>query len=102
MINSLYTVNSDVHEHNTRQKHRLHTNKGSTNQFNKCFSNTSARLWNALQKTIDVNVSTSKFKHMSKTYLLEFSIHIFIQNEIAILLCSYVEDHINICKMLIY
>ena len=77
VINSLYTVNSDVHEHNTRQKHLLHTNKGSTNQFNKCFSNTSARVWNALQKTMDVNVSASKFKHMSKAYLLEFSLDVF-------------------------
>ena len=77
VINSLYTVNSDIHEHNTRQKHLLHTNKGSTNQFNKCFSNISARVWNALQKAIDVNVSASKFKHMSKTYLLEFSLDVF-------------------------
>ena len=51
VINSLYTVNSDIHEHNTRQKHILHTNECSTNQFNKCFSNISARVWNALQKT---------------------------------------------------
>ena len=77
VINSLYTVNSDVHEHNTRQKHLLHTNKGSTNQFNKCFSNTSARVWIAIQKTMDVNVSASKFKHMSKAYLLEFSLDVF-------------------------
>ena len=77
VINSLYTVNSDIHEHNTRQKHLLHTNKGSTNQFNKYFSNISARVWNALQKAIDVNVSASKFKHMSKTYLLEFSLDVF-------------------------
>ena len=77
MINSLYTVNSDIHEHNTRQKHLLHANKGSTNQFNKSFSNISARVWNALQKAIDVNVSASKLKHMSKTYLLEFSLDVF-------------------------
>ena len=32
---------------------------------------------NALQKTLDVNVSASKFKHMSKTYLLEFSLDVF-------------------------
>ena len=64
VINSIYTVNSDIHEYNTRQKHILHTNKGSTNQFNKCFSNISARVWNALQKAIDVNVSASKFKQI--------------------------------------
>ena len=61
-MNDLYTVNRDIHEHNTRQKYILHTNKGSTNQFNRSFSNISARVWNVLQKTMDVNVSTSKFK----------------------------------------
>ena len=75
VINSIYTVNSDIHEHNTRQKHLLHTNKGSTNQFNKSFSNISARV--SLQKAIDVNISASKFKRMSKTYLLEFSLDVF-------------------------
>ena len=77
VMNDLYTVNSDIHEHNTRQKHPLHTNKGSTNQFNRSFSNISARIWNVLQKTMDVNVSPSKFKHISKTYLLEFSLDVF-------------------------
>ena len=77
VMNDLYTVNSDIHEHNTRQKHLLHTNKGSTNQFNRSFSNISARIWNVLQKTMDVNVSASKFKHISKTYLLEFSLDVF-------------------------
>ena len=66
IMNDLYTVNSDIHEHNTRQKHLLHTNKGSTNQFNRSFSNISARVWNVLQKTMDVNVSASIFKHISK------------------------------------
>ena len=77
VINIIYTVNSDIHEHNTRQKFLLHTNKGSTNQFNKSFSNISARVRNALQKAKDVNISASKFKHMSKTYLLEYSLDVF-------------------------
>ena len=50
VMNNLYTVNSDIHEHNTRQKHLLHTNKGSTNQFNRSFSNIRVRVWNVLQK----------------------------------------------------
>ena len=63
IMNDLYTVKSDIHEHNTRQKHLLHTNKGSTNQFNRSFSNISARVWN-VAKTMDVNVSACKFKHI--------------------------------------
>ena len=77
VMNDLYTVNSDIHEHNTGQKHILHTNKGSTDPFNIAFSNISARVWNILQKTMDVNVSASKFKHISKTYLLEISLGVF-------------------------
>ena len=42
---NLYTVNSDFHEHTTRQKHLLHINKGSTNQ---CV-NIIASVWHALQ-----------------------------------------------------
>ena len=61
----------------TRGKHLLNTNKGSSNQFNRSFSNISARVWNVLQKTMDVNVSASKFKHISKTYLLELSLDVF-------------------------
>ena len=55
VINVIYTVNSDIHEHNTRQNisYKLHTNKGSINQCNKCFSNISARVRNALQEAID-------------------------------------------------
>ena len=52
VMNRLYTVNRDVHEHNTRPNHVLHTNKGSTNQFNKCFSNISEKVWNALQNKL--------------------------------------------------
>ena len=44
VMNDLYTLNSDIHEHNTRQTHLLHTNKYPTNQFNRSFSNISARV----------------------------------------------------------
>ena len=75
VMNDLYTVDRDIHEHNTRQKHLLRTNKCSTNQFNRSFSN--IRVWNVLQKTMDANMFASKFKHISKTYLLEFSLDVF-------------------------
>ena len=101
VINSIYTVNSDIHEHNTRQKRLLHTNKGSNNQFNKCISNISARVWNALQKVIDVNISASKFICLKRTFL-NFHLMYFTRNEIAIFLCSYLTDHIYICKIYIY
>ena len=37
-----------------------------------------------------------------KHTFLNIHLMYFTQNEIAILLCSYVADHIYICKMFIY
>ena len=61
-INDLFTTNSDVHNYTTRQKHLLHVNKSNININSKCFGNTSARIWNAMQSEFEVNVSISKFK----------------------------------------
>ena len=37
------------------------------------------------KKTMNVNVSASKFKHISKTYLLEFSLDVFYSKR-----CGYI------------
>ena len=75
MICTRYTTNSDVHNYTTRQKHLLHVNKSNINNFSKSFANTSARIWNAMQSEIEVNVSISKFKMSSKMYLQEHTLH---------------------------
>ena len=41
------------------------------------------------KKTMDVNVSASKFKHISKTYLLEISLDVSTQNDVAIFILLY-------------
>ena len=66
-INDLYIENCDVHNYPTSQKHLLHVNKSNINIYSKRFGNTSARIWNAMQSKIEVNVSISKFKISSKT-----------------------------------
>ena len=71
----MYTTNSDVHNYTTRQKHLLHVNKSNINIYSKRFVNTSARIWNAMQSEIEVNVSISNFKISSKMYLQEHTLH---------------------------
>ena len=71
IINYIYTTNSDVHNCTTRQKHFLRVNKSNINIYSKSFVNTSARIWNAMQSEIEVNVSISKFKMSPKMYLQE-------------------------------
>ena len=68
VINDMYTTNSDVHNYTTRQKHLLNVNKSNINIYSKSYVNTSARIWNAMQSEIEVNVSISKFKISLKMY----------------------------------
>ena len=75
IINDMYTTYSDIHNYTTRQKHLLHVNKSNINIYSKSFANTSARIWNAMQSEILVNVSISKFKMLSKMYLQEHTLH---------------------------
>ena len=37
VMNELFTVNSNIHEHNTRQRLMLHTDRGHTNIFYRSF-----------------------------------------------------------------
>ena len=69
VMNDLYTSNSTVHSHCTRQQYLLRINKGSINVFTKSFANNSARVWNALQSNIDVFTPFPRFKKKIKIYL---------------------------------
>ena len=88
-MNDLYTVNSDIHEHNTRQKHLLHTNNGSTNQFNRSFSNISARVLNLLQ-----TINGLRFLHLNsniypKPICWNSHLTFSTQNDVAIFILLY-------------
>ena len=74
VINKLFTVNSNIHEHNTSQRLMLHTNRGHTNIFYRSFNNVGPRIWNALQNKINVNVPISQFKQNNKKYLQDHSL----------------------------
>ena len=74
VMNELFTVNSNIHEHNTRQRLMLHTDRGHTNILYRSFNNVCPRIWNALQNKIDVNVHISHFKQNNKKYLPDHSL----------------------------
>ena len=76
VMDDLYTTNSNVHSHFTRQNHLLHINKGSINVFTRSFANTSARVWNSLQSNIDVFVPLPTFKRALKMYLMYHSLQL--------------------------
>ena len=71
----MYTKYNDVHNYTSREKQFLHVNKNNINIYSKSFVNTSARIWNAMQSEIEVNVSISKFKISSKMYFQEHTRH---------------------------
>ena len=74
VMNELFTVNSNIHEHNTRQRLMLHTDRGHTNIFYRSFNNVGPHIWNALQNKIYVNVPISQFKQINKKYLQDHSL----------------------------
>ena len=71
VMSELYTANNEIHEHFTRNCNMLHTNKCKTNTFVRSFSNVSPRIWNAIQRKINVNVSIVVFKTTLKLFLQE-------------------------------
>ena len=76
VMNTLYVTNNQIHNHFNRQDHLFHTSKGHKNVYAKSFSNISPRIWNALQMKINVKVSISKFKNITKNLFLENKLEI--------------------------
>ena len=68
VMNKLYVTNNQIHHHFTRQHHLFHTSNGRTNIYATCFSNICPRIWNVLQTKINVKVSISKFKNITKIF----------------------------------
>ena len=74
VMNELLIVNSTIHEHNTRQRHMLHTNRRHTDISYRSFHNVGPRIWNALLNKFDVNVPISQFKLNNRKYLHDHSL----------------------------
>ena len=77
IMSDLCIVNNEEHNHFTRQSHFLHTRKGRNNVSIQCFNNTGLRIWNSLQKKVNILVPIAKFKTTSKLFsqehILEFN-----------------------------
>ena len=69
VMNELFIVISTIHEHNTRESHMLHTNRGHTHISYRSFHDVGPRIWNAQLNKIYVNVSISQFKQNNRKYL---------------------------------
>ena len=76
VMNNLYIPNSEIHSYRTRQSNLLHIKKGKLNVYTKSFGNTSARVWNVIQRKININVSASTFKRSLKSYLIDHSLEL--------------------------
>ena len=64
VLNELYKKNNVIHNHNTRTKDKFRVSLGT-----QTFSTVSARIWNALIVTFNVNVPLSEIKVSLKQYL---------------------------------
>ena len=63
IISEICMVNNELHDHFTRQSHFLHmgTRKGSNHVSTQSFNNIGPRIWNSLQKKVNVLVPIAKF-----------------------------------------
>ena len=68
IMSDLCIVNNEVHNHFTKQSHFLHTRKGRNHVSIQCFNNTGPRIWNSLQKKVNILVPIAKFKTTSKLF----------------------------------
>ena len=70
IMSELCMVNNEVHDHYTRQSHFLHTRKGNNHAYHiiLSFNNTGTRIWNCLQKNINVLLPIVKFKKHRKSF----------------------------------
>ena len=68
VMNELFIVNSTIHDHNTRQRHLIHTDREHTFIFYRTFNNVGPRVWNALLNKINVNIPISQFKQKHEVF----------------------------------
>ena len=71
MLHILYVKNNDIHSHNTRSNNLLRIPRGTVN-----FTNLSARIWNVITRTINVDVPYHVFKLKLKLYLMNNSLEL--------------------------
>ena len=77
IMSEICLVNNELHDHFTRQSHFLHPRKGNNHVYTQSFNHIGPRIWNSLQKKVNVLVPIVKFKITSKVFFhdhfLEFN-----------------------------
>ena len=76
-ISDLFMVNRFFHNHNTRSGAYLHTPLGRSEASYLTFSYIGTHVWNYMSQNVSNNVLYSKFKFLTKFYILN--------NEIAMI-----------------
>ena len=71
IMSEICMVNNELHDHFTIQSHFLHTIKGSTHVSTQSFNHIGPRIWNSLQKKVNILVPIAKFKITSKVFFQE-------------------------------
>jgi hypothetical protein len=66
-----FTLNNDVHQHNTRKKSQFHKSYKRTNYVKHTLSNKGVDIWNGLEKKIKNIRSLQSFKKIIKKHLLQ-------------------------------
>ena len=61
IMSEICMVNNELHDHFTRQSHFLHTRNGSNHVSTQSIYNIGTRIWNSLQKKVNVLVPIAKF-----------------------------------------
>ena len=69
-VQDMFVTNNFIHQHFTRQSHKIHVPKGRTNLIKRSFRHYSVVLWNCISDILDYNCTISSFKYRLKKYLL--------------------------------
>ena len=70
VFRKLFKLNSDIHDHDTRQKHHFHVPSSKTNYMDRAISVKGVFIWNQLlKKDITLDCSYLSFKIPLKNYV---------------------------------
>ena len=68
-VMSLFRINSEYHDHYTRQSNYIHTPIGGNEAVYKTFKFHATRIWNHISVKLSTDVSYACFKHLVKNYV---------------------------------
>ena len=68
-LQNIFCKNSDIHNHNTKHRETLHTLIGNSEVTYANFSFHGIYIWNIIFESVNIYVSYSSFKHITKSYI---------------------------------